>query len=200
LDPAVSGGRTPGGTRTRILGAALELFVARGFDGTSISDIERAVGLAAGTGSFYRHFPSKEAVFVASFEAGVAQRVEQAFAERAELDDIDDPAERRRRDYLTRLQSMERFIPLWGLVVAERHRFPMLMQAFVAALGMENWDAGWATDRGAAVGFAAIVGYSQLELLADGPFRDVAGEEFVDAVVDLVTPPGRAEPAERPDG
>jgi AcrR family transcriptional regulator len=48
----------PGRTRERILDVALDHFAEHGFAGTSISAIERDVGLAAGTGSFHRHFPS----------------------------------------------------------------------------------------------------------------------------------------------
>lgn len=43
-----------------ILHAALELFAQRGFHGTSVPEIARAAGVAAGT--IYRHFESKEAL------------------------------------------------------------------------------------------------------------------------------------------
>lgn len=43
-----------------ILDAALELFADRGFHGTSVPDIARSAGVAAGT--IYRHFESKEAL------------------------------------------------------------------------------------------------------------------------------------------
>ena len=67
-------GRAPASpTRERILDAALDLFVEQGVRGTTISDIERQVGLAAGTGSFYRHFPSKEALLPAAVEREAAQ-------------------------------------------------------------------------------------------------------------------------------
>lgn len=57
-----------GETRERILDEALRQFAEHGFDGTTISSIERGVGLAGGTGSFHRHFPSKRAVFDAAIE------------------------------------------------------------------------------------------------------------------------------------
>lgn len=66
-------GRPPGEskTRERILEAALELFAARGFAGTSIRRIARAVGITEG--GLYAHFPSKQAVFETLFrEAGPA--------------------------------------------------------------------------------------------------------------------------------
>ena len=50
-------------TRERIKAAALPLFAERGFASTSIAAIESAAGLAPRAGAFYRHFPSKEALF-----------------------------------------------------------------------------------------------------------------------------------------
>ena len=84
-------------TRERILVAALAQFIERGVDGTTVSSIERAVGLAAGTGSFYRHFGSKEEVLVAAVEEGVARLVEEMDAARAALPVLDDPVRAPRR-------------------------------------------------------------------------------------------------------
>lgn len=50
-------------TRERIKAAALPLFAEQGFAATSIAAIESAAGLAPRAGAFYRHFPSKEALF-----------------------------------------------------------------------------------------------------------------------------------------
>ena len=50
-------------TRERIKQAALPLFAEQGFAETSIAAIESAAGLAPRAGAFYRHFPSKEALF-----------------------------------------------------------------------------------------------------------------------------------------
>ncbi|MEZ4376279.1 MAG: TetR/AcrR family transcriptional regulator [Polyangiaceae bacterium] len=47
-----------GGTRRAILKAALEVFVERGFHGTTVPQIASRAGVAAGT--MYRHFQSKE--------------------------------------------------------------------------------------------------------------------------------------------
>src|SRR5438128_2202472 len=60
-------------TRERILDAAMDLFAQDGFTGTTISEVERRVGLAAGTGSLYRHFPSKEALLRAAVEHEVTK-------------------------------------------------------------------------------------------------------------------------------
>jgi AcrR family transcriptional regulator len=60
--------RTRPPTRERILDCAWWSFVSRGFDGTTVTEIEAAAGLAAGSGSFYRHFASKEDVLRAAVD------------------------------------------------------------------------------------------------------------------------------------
>ncbi|BCL35516.1 TetR/AcrR family transcriptional regulator [Nostoc sp. MS1] len=49
-------------TRSRILQAALKLFAAQGFDGTTTRDLAQAAGVAEGT--LFRHFPNKKAILV----------------------------------------------------------------------------------------------------------------------------------------
>jgi AcrR family transcriptional regulator len=178
-------GRPKGDTRERILDAALPLFEERGFDGTTVTAIEGAVGLSPGSGSFYRHFRSKEEVFVAAVEARVRRLVELARDERAGVREISDPVERQRLRVVGRLVEMNRFRALWSLVVAEHERFPELQGVFVTGLRWDRWDAGWKESRASAIAFAACVGYSQLAALGGGPFRDVTFDEFVDAIVEF---------------
>jgi AcrR family transcriptional regulator len=59
------------GTRDRIVVEGMRLFGARGYDATSVAQIERAAGLSAGSGGLYKHFPSKRSVL----EAGVRERI-----------------------------------------------------------------------------------------------------------------------------
>jgi AcrR family transcriptional regulator len=47
-------------TKDRIMQAALELFVAQGYQKTSIARIETEAGLVPRAGAFYRHFESKQ--------------------------------------------------------------------------------------------------------------------------------------------
>ena len=58
-------------TKQRILDAALELFSDHGFDTVSVGQIAKAVGIKAP--SLYNHFPGKQAIFDAIFEATAAQ-------------------------------------------------------------------------------------------------------------------------------
>jgi AcrR family transcriptional regulator len=48
-------------TRERLMTAAMELFAERGFDGTSVGEIERAAGLAPRSGALYQHFKGGKA-------------------------------------------------------------------------------------------------------------------------------------------
>lgn len=55
----------------QLLDEAARLFRTRGFEGTSMRDIARAVGMLPG--SLYCHFETKEALLVAVYVKGVAQ-------------------------------------------------------------------------------------------------------------------------------
>jgi AcrR family transcriptional regulator len=174
-------------TRERILDAALDLFVQRGAAGTTVSDIERAVGLAAGTGSFYRHFRSKEDVLIASVERAVTRMAEEVAVTRGAAAAIEDPAERRTRDYEAVLDAMRQFEPLARLVVAERDRFPELQRAFGDALDAASWDFGWYEDPARAIAVAALAGYNSLVLFDAEPYRHITSGEFIAALIETTT-------------
>ncbi|WP_067480774.1 SACE_7040 family transcriptional regulator [Actinomadura hibisca] len=66
--------------RAEILGAAAELFARRGYHGTSIGDLGRAVGLTGP--ALYRHFRGKEAV-LAEMLLDISDRLRAEGARRA---------------------------------------------------------------------------------------------------------------------
>jgi AcrR family transcriptional regulator len=68
----------PTPTRERIVTEAMRLFSAKGFEATSVSQIESAAGLAAGSGALYRHFKSKNALL----EAGIDRQLDRRSAMR----------------------------------------------------------------------------------------------------------------------
>jgi AcrR family transcriptional regulator len=68
--PAAQPRRSP--AAQRILREAMRLFAERGYERTSIADIQAAAGLAPGSGALYKHFPSKEAVLAAGMDEFVA--------------------------------------------------------------------------------------------------------------------------------
>jgi AcrR family transcriptional regulator len=51
-----------GATREVVLREARRLFAERGYEATSVADIQAAAGLAPGSGALYKHFPSKRAL------------------------------------------------------------------------------------------------------------------------------------------
>ncbi len=68
--------------RDRLLAEALKLFAAKGYAATSVADIQRASGLAPGSGALYKHFGSKRELL----EAAVAHRIDRIVAAREQYD------------------------------------------------------------------------------------------------------------------
>lgn len=184
-----------GQTRERILDAALALFLERGVGGTTVSDVERAVGLAAGSGSFYRHFPSKEAVVVPAFARGLARIADQIQDERIREAGTVDTHDRTVADLRDRLSDMRRIQPLWSFLMMERAQYPELERVFAEALWMGAWSIDLDDDPARPITLAALAGFHMLSLLEGSPYRDVDPDAFIDALVALTT---RAVEAGRP--
>ncbi|GAB2639627.1 mycofactocin system transcriptional regulator [Prescottella soli] len=70
-NPSSRIGRRPTTTRDRIAAVGIDLFAARGFDDTSVDDIAEAAGIARRT--FFRYFPSKNAVPWGDFDAHLSE-------------------------------------------------------------------------------------------------------------------------------
>ena len=185
-------------TRARILDAALALFVERGFEGTTVTAIEREVGLAAGSGSFYRHFRSKDDVFVASVEQYAAEYIERFLPELEAVRTIEDPHERLVRDFQMRLSAYRTFAPIARLIAAEQARFPRLARTFTAALELDAWNLAWDDGPLPGIAMAAVIGYASMAELPDGPYGSIPADEFIDALADLLTDSGVTLPERRP--
>ena len=69
--PHTSRPRRADSRRAALLDEAAWLFRQKGYDGASMRDIARAVGMLPG--SLYSHFDSKEDLLVAVYEAGIAE-------------------------------------------------------------------------------------------------------------------------------
>jgi AcrR family transcriptional regulator len=72
----------PASTRDQLLAIALALFADKGYAATSVADIQKAAGLAPGSGALYKHFPSKRALL----EAAVGHRIDNIVTAREQFD------------------------------------------------------------------------------------------------------------------
>jgi AcrR family transcriptional regulator len=179
-------------TRERILEVAMDLFAEDGFSGTTISEVERRVGLAAGTGSLYRHFPSKEALLAAAVErevgrvrAEIQRHAEEAANSVGEGPDSANLVERRLRAYRSRLHDMRRCDRLFRLMLNEGERVPELREAVWAALRVPVKDSPAEADVITAVAEAAIGGYHLFSIMQGRPYNGVAEEQFLRELVAL---------------
>jgi AcrR family transcriptional regulator len=165
------------GTRERLLQAAITLFARQGYEATSIAEIQRACGLAPGSGALYKHFSSKrELLEVATrryvdrltedrkrFDAEPNGSGEQALARAATLiwDGIDDNA------LLLRVVFRESAFPeladeLWSAITANAYqRFAAPLRAAVDAGAMQIADP----EAAAAVLVASLAYYPMVRLL-----------------------------------
>ena len=85
----------------KVLDEAARLFRTRGFEGTSVREIAKAVGMLPG--SLYCHFETKEALLVAVYVKGVQQITE---AVRSAVADIADPWERLEAACIAHLEAV----------------------------------------------------------------------------------------------
>lgn len=175
-------------TRERILDAAMDVFAEDGFAGATISEVERRVGLAVGTGSLYRHFPSKEALLQAAVEREVTSlRAEMAQAQ-AGLPRAADAATRTLQAYQQRLLDLRRFDRLFRLMLTDGDRVPQLRQAIWAALAVPVKPSIEEEDVAEAVAEAALGGYHLFSMMQGRPYNGVGEEQFLRALVDITKP------------
>ena len=113
-------------TRRRLLESGVVLFAERGLNGVTTHDIARAAGVAAGT--FYLHFPDKNALFqeiAADTEARLRAHIEGATAFAADL----------RGAVRTRVEA------LFDFASANRDLIRILFSAEAGAAGSELLDS-----------------------------------------------------------
>jgi AcrR family transcriptional regulator len=165
-------------TRDRILDAALELFAENGFEGTPITAVERRVGLTAGTGSFYRHFRSKEDLLRAAIEHEVDRIMAEIHEARSEPE--------LEPDLTAALRDIRRFDRLFRIAMIDGDKVPELREAMTTALQGPRQELSWADDPTTVVAIAAVGGYHLLSLMQGRPFQDAPQDEFLAALRALV--------------
>ena len=125
---APADGGQNGATPDRLVEAGIRLFADRGFQGTTVGEIERAAGLTPRAGALYKHFPSKEAVLESAFERHVAEI--EALHSAIDLMPLGDL--RAELTLLARfgLQMLNRERALRRIVIVEGDRFPALKRKY----------------------------------------------------------------------
>lgn len=160
-------------TRERILDHALRLFADRGYEATSIGEIETAAGLVPRSGGLYKHFPSKRALIDAALaERFVGMDAIDEQIEMAPPEDLDAELVMLATLALDELESEQL---LCRLVMKEGERFPELADAFHAGIVDRGHRiaATWMRNRAVALG---------LEL----PDPDATAQVMMDALVGYV--------------
>ena len=136
-------------TRERLVNEAMRLFSAKGFEATSVSQIEAAAGLAAGSGALYHHFKSKEALL----DAGIDRQLDRRRAMRdiralfAGLGDLNAELTVLGRYLLTVVDEEIELLQIAARTPAGRSsRLDTAYAALVDGLNAElgDWIAAWA--------------------------------------------------------
>ena len=139
-------------TRERILDAALRLFASRGYEATSIGEIEEAAGLVPRSGALYKHFDSKRALI----DAALVERFTMldSIDERIELMPLGDLNAELTLLARMALDELEGEQLLCRLVMKEGDRFPELGDAFHAGIVDRGHRiaVAWLRNRSAALG------------------------------------------------
>jgi AcrR family transcriptional regulator len=178
-------------TRDRILDTALAQFVARGIDGVTVTDLEQGAGLSPGSGSFYRHFRSKDDVLSAVVDREIARALERREQEPAGGSLVE--------HYTWALDNLDRMRSLIALLVRDGARLPHLDRIqTVLAEGGSRIDASDLTarmargeipqrdaDAVAAVVLMAVVGHHLAERFFGAPVG-VDRQRFAAALAALV--------------
>jgi len=189
-------------TRDRILDAALHAFATRGVEGTPITDLEAAAGLAAGSGGFYRYFRTKDEVLAAVVRREMdrvdAANLEEEAAEPVPGGDPSAVIEARLGRGLATLRSLG---PLMAILSREQGRIPEL----AAEVSERMLEAGLRHDAArlapllgdveaaeahdlVAVILSALVGYTLATGYFGTPPGGVEPDRFVAALAGLVAP------------
>lgn len=150
IDPEPEARSTRSNSRNdALLAAAAELFATQGFRSTSMRDIAKAVGMLPG--SIYYHFPSKDDLLLAIYEAGVDQ-ITATFE--AAIESVDDPWERLEEGMAALVRAVTDDSSFTSVIfkvepdevpkyqvelIAFRDRFEALFRDLVDELPLQSW-------------------------------------------------------------
>jgi AcrR family transcriptional regulator len=180
-------------TKERLLDEAMRLFGERGYDATSVAEIERSAGLTPGAGGLFHHFRTKEDVLVAGIDRHM-QRLEAVRQIRGAVPPLGDL-----RAELTLVAryvflELEEEQELLRVLISEGRQRPHLLSGaveqvvrgtfneFAALLGRSG-----GTEVGAALALGSLVAFASAELLLGQAPVDADREDVIATWVDMVT-------------
>ena len=155
-------------THKQIMNAAIEKFCSCGYDAASVSDICREAGVSKG--SFYHHFPAKQALFLAIMRDWLQGIDTQLFANRTQGKNVP--------------QAIQDMGSMLGVIFqAASGQLPMFMEFMVqASRDKEVWNAVIAPYRQYQQGFSDLINEGKKE----GSFRvDVEAGEAAWVLISL---------------
>ena len=179
-------------TRERLLDEAMRLFAERGYDATSVAEIERAAGLTPGAGGLFHHFHNKEAVLKAGIERQLA-RLEAVRQIRGAIPPLGDV-----RAELTLVAryvflELEEEQELLRVLISEGRQRPQLLTRAVDQVVRGTFDEFAAllerfggTDVGAALALCSLVAFASAELLIGQAPVDADREDVIATWVEMV--------------
>jgi len=172
--------------------AALDVIAEQGVAAVTVESLARQLGVTKG--SFYWHFPTREALLKSALERWESQDIDNVFAQ---VEPIDDPRARlcelfRRTGreekshviYSALLRALDHPLVQPVMERVSRRRMDFLMLAY-RQVGMSRAQAG----HRARLAYAAYVGFLQLALQLGMPRLDQAEfENYVQHVIDTLIP------------
>jgi AcrR family transcriptional regulator len=179
-------------TKERLLDEAMRLFGERGYDATSVAEIERSAGLTPGAGGLFHHFRTKEAVLVAGIERHLA-RLEAVRQIRGAVPPLGDL-----RAELTLVAryvflELEEEQELLRVLISEARQRPHLLSGAVEQVvrGTFNEFASILARSGgsevsAALALGALVAYASAELLLGQAPVEAHHEDVIATWVEMV--------------
>lgn len=178
-------------TRDRLVSEAMRLFSQQGYRATSVAQIEKAAGLAPGSGALYHHFKSKEALLAAGIDRqldrrGAMRDVRSLFAG---LGDLDTELTLLGRYLFAVLDEETQLLQIVARTPADQSaRVGAAYAALVDGLCGElaDWIAGWAPHlpaadarRTAVVAVDALLGNRAGRMLYQGTQTQLADDEYL---------------------
>lgn len=179
-------------TRDRLLDEAMRLFGERGYDATSVAEIERSAGLTPGAGGLFHHFRTKEAVLAAGIERQLA-RLEAVRQIRGAIPPLG--------DLRAELALVARYVfleveeeqELVRVLISEGRQRPQLLARAVDQVVRGTFDEFAAllgraggTEVGAALALGSLVALASAELLLGQAPVEADREEIIATWVEMV--------------